>query len=126
MNEELREEHLRRITDEKARAVYDFLCEACEKRPGGNGMEDADQMLVADYCYAEQLKGMLQADIAERGIGQERRNGRQTYWADNKSLSHLRATTELQRKLLAELKLTPASRKAQAVEIDDDFDRFPD
>ena len=68
MNEELREEHLRRITDEKARAVYDFLCEACEKRPGGNGMEDADQMLVADYCYAEQLKGMLQADIAERGI----------------------------------------------------------
>lgn len=124
MNDRMRKTAWERITDPKARKTYDALCEACEARAGG--MTDPDQMLIEDVAFLEQMKEMLREDIAKRGIGQERRNGRQTYWADNKSLSHLRATTELQRKLLAELKLTPASRKAQAVEIDDDFDRFPD
>ena len=72
----------------------------------------------------EQIKGVLQQDIAERGIGKEVRNGRQTYWQDNKSLAHLRAYSESQRKLLAELRLTPNGRKAASVEIDDEFDAF--
>ena len=110
MNEQLRDEHFERITDEKARHVYDYLCDACDKRPGG--MQDPDQMLVAD--------------IAERGIGREARNGRQTYWQDNKSLAHLRAYCEGQRKHLSELRLTPNGRKAADVAIDDDFDTFPD
>lgn len=124
MNEELRTTHFEGITDEKARKLYDLLCDACEKRP--DGMADADQALVADVAYLEQVKELLRADIRERGIGREQRNGRQTYWADNKSLAHYRASAESQRKLLAELKLTPAGRKANAVEIDDDFDQFPD
>ena len=124
INEELRKEHFERITSEGARNMYDRLCEACERRE--DGLTDPDQMLVADIAYAEQIKEMLQADIAARGIGREQRNGRQTYWQDNKSLAHLRAYSESQRKLLNELRLTPAGRKAASVDLDDDFDSFPD
>lgn len=124
MNTGLKKEHWARITDPDARRMYGRLCDACERRAGG--ITDADQMIVADVCYAEQIKGMLQKDIAERGIGQERYNGRQKYWAENKSLAQLRGFTESQRKLLAELRLTPNGRKAASVEIDDDFDSFPD
>ncbi len=124
MNASLKKEHYARIEDKKARKVYDTLCDACDQRSGG--MTDADQMIVADIAYAEQIKGMLTEDIKERGIGKEVRNGRQTYWQDNKSLAHLRACCEQQRKQLAELRLTPAGRKAAQVEIDDDFETFPD
>ena len=124
MNEQLREMHFERITSEKARQVYDYLCDACDRRMGG--MTDADQMLVADYAYAEQIKGVLVEDIAKRGIGQERHNGRQKYWQDNKSLAHLRSYCDQQRKLLAELRLTPNGRRAESIDIDDDFDSFPD
>ena len=124
MNEALRATHFERISDEKARQMYDYLCDACDSREGG--MTDPDQMLVADVAYAEQVKQLLMQDIAERGIGKERHNGRQVYWQDNKSLAHLRAYCDQQRKHLAELKLTPGGRKAAAVEIDDGFDDFPD
>lgn len=124
MNTGLKKEHWIRITDPDARRMYGRLCDACERRAGG--ITDADQMIVADICYAEQIKTMLQRDIAERGIGQERYNGRQKYWAENKSLAQLRGFTESQRKLLAELRLTPNGRRAASVEIDDDFDNFPD
>ena len=124
MNEELRAEHFERITDERARRVYDYLCDACDGRPGG--MTDADQMLIADIAFAEQMKGLYAQDIAERGIGQERYNGRQKYWQENRSPAQIRALSEQQRKHLAELRLTPNGRKAAAVEIDDDFDKFPD
>lgn len=124
MNEELRTRHFERITDEKAQAMYDMLCDACEKRPGG--MSDPDQLLVADIAYAEQVKQMLMEDIKTRGLGQERWNGRQKYWQDNKSPAQLRAYCDQQRKHLAELKLTPAGRKAASMDIDDGFDDFPD
>ena len=124
MNSAMKREHFRRITDPAARKMYNRLCLACEKRP--DGMTDPDQMLIADIAYAEQVKQLLQADIEKRGIGEERRNGRQVYWADNKSIPQLRACSEQQRKHLAELKLTPGGRKAPAVEVDDDFDTFPD
>lgn len=124
MNETLREEHFQQITDEKARGTYDALCDACDRR--ADGITDADQMLVRDVAYAEQVKGMLMADILQRGVGCERTNGRQRYYQDNKSMAHLRNFCESQRKLLGELKLTPAARKAVSVEIDDDFDNFPD
>jgi len=123
MNEALRDDHFTRVTDERARRMYDYLCDACDGRPGG--MTDPDQMLVADVAYAEQVKALLMDDIARRGIGQEKHNGRQTYWQDNKSLAHYRAYCDQQRKHLAELKLTPSGRKAEAVSIDDDFDSFP-
>lgn len=124
MNAALRKEHFQRITDRRARHMYDRLCDACEKR--AEGMTEPDQMLVADVAYAEQVKQLLMDDIAERGLGQERYNGRQKYWQENKSPAQLRAYCEQQRKHLGELKLTPCKRLAAAVEIDDDFDTFPD
>ena len=122
MNEELRDEHFQRITDERARHVYDYLCDACDRRPGG--MTDPDQMLVCDVAFAEQIKGGLMDDVAARGVGQERWNGRQKYWQENKSLAQYRAFCELQRKHLSELRLTPGGRKAASAEIDDEFDAF--
>ena len=122
MNEAMRDQHFDRISNEKARAVYDALCDACERRPGG--MTDADQMLVGDVAYAEQVKQMLMDDIATRGLGCERWNGRQKYWQENKSPAQLRAYCDQQRKHLAELRLTPNGRKAAPVEISDDFDSF--
>ena len=122
MNNALRKEHFIRITDSRARHMYDRLCDACEKRI--EGMTDPDQMLVADIAYAEQIKQMLMDDIAQRGLGQERYNGRQKYWQENKSPAQLRAYTEQQRKHLGELKLTPAKRGSAPEEVDDDFEKF--
>ena len=124
MNSAMKREHFRRITNTAARKMYNRLCLACEKRP--DGMTDPDQMLVADIAYAEQVKQILMDDIDTRGAGCERRNGRQVYWAENKSIAQLRACSEQQRKHMAELKLTPGGRKEKVVEIDDDFDKFPD
>ena len=122
MNTALKREHFRQITDPKARRMYNRLCEACEKRQ--DGLTDPDQMLVADIAYAEQLKQLLIQDVEKRGIGEERRNGRQVYWQENKSPAQIRAFSEQQRKHMAELKITPAGRKAATVEIHDDFDSF--
>ncbi len=122
MNNALRKEHFLRITDKRARHMYDRVCDACDRRP--EGITDADQMLAADIAYAEQIKQMLMDDVAQRGIGQERYNGRQKYWQENKSLAQYRAFAEQQRKHLGELKLTPAKRQAAAVEIDDEFESF--
>ena len=119
MNAAMKEQHFSRINDERARRVYDYLCASCELREGG--LTDADQMLVYDYAYAEQVKQQLQDDIKARGIGREYTNGRQKYWQDNKSVPQLRAYCDQQRKTLAELRLTPTSRKAAALDLDDDF-----
>lgn len=122
MNAQMKREHFKLITDGAARKMYNRLCDACEMREGG--MTDPDQMLVGDIAYTEQIKQMLIQDINERGVGKERHNGRQSYWAENKSISQLRACAEQQRKHMSELKLTPAGRKAASVDIEDDFDRF--
>lgn len=122
MNESMRDEHYLQITDEKARAAYITLCDACDRRP--DGLTDADQMLIRDYCCFEQIKLMAMADILTNGLGHERTNGRQRYYQENKNLALYRNYSDNQRKILAELKLTPATRKAASVDIDDDFDKF--
>ena len=122
MNEELKLRHLATITHESAVEMYEKLCAACEQREGG--MTDPDQMLVADIARAEQIKQQLLDDIAKRGIGQERSNGRQKYWQENRSVAQVRAYVEQQRKHLSELRLTPNSRKAASVLMDDEFADF--
>ncbi len=122
MNEALKVKHMEMITDTNAVDMYDHLCAACEMREGG--MTDPDQMLVADIARAEQVKQALLQDIAKRGIGSERSNGRQRYWEENKSLAQLRAYAEQQRKHLAELRLTPNSRKAAMGVVGDEFSDF--
>lgn len=123
MNNDLKKAHLDTIHNDRAIGVYELLCAACEARDGG--MTDADQMLIGDYARAEELKCIYLEDIAKRGLGQERSNGRQKYWQENKSPAQLRSTIEQQRKLLNELKLTPVSRKANTATYQgDDFDAF--
>lgn len=122
IDEALREKHFLRIESEPARDMYDRLCAACDTRPGG--IAPADQMIVADICYLEQLKQLLMDDIARRGLGQERYNGRQKYWQQNNSPAQYRSCCDQQRKQLSELRLTPASRREQQIEIDDEFERF--
>lgn len=109
--------HYQRITDERARTMYAALCEACDRREGG--MTDAEQMLVSDAAMAEQIKQILLDDIAKNGVGKERSNGRQKYYQENKSVSQLRAYAEQQRKILAELRLTPGSNKAESIPLGD-------
>lgn len=119
----IQERDYRFITDERARDVYDRLCAACDAREGG--ITVADQQLIGDYARAEQLKYQLDEDILTRGIGKERHNGRQSYWEENKSIARRQSTIEQQRKLLAELKLSAQSRKADtAPVVVDDFDEF--
>ncbi len=122
MNEDLRNRHMLTITEDNAIELYDRLCLACDKREGG--ITDADQMIVADAARMEQMKQALLADIAERGVGEERYNGRQKYYQENKSVAQLRAYMEQQRKHLSELRLTPNSRKAASVLLGDEFDEF--
>lgn len=124
VNEALRADHFETVTEERARHMYDALCQACERR--ADGLTDPDQMLIRDVAYAEQIKGLLEKDVMERGIGQERYNGRQKYWQDNKSVAQIRAWSDQQRKHLSELRLTPCRRGAQQVSIDDEFDSFED
>lgn len=122
MNEALKAMHMQTITEKNAVNMYEALCAACEMREGG--MTDPDQMLVADIARAEQIKQMLIADIDARGIGGEHYNGRQRYWQENKSVAQVRAYAEQQRKHLSELRLTPNSRKAAPVMLDDEFGDF--
>lgn len=121
MNNELKAAHYEDITDPKARDMYERLCATCELRDGGT--TDAQQMLIADCARFEQIKQMLIADIAKRGLGWEKKNGRQSYYQKNESVAQLRAYAEQQRKILAELRLTPNSQKEPMLAmIDDGFD----
>lgn len=123
MNSDLRARHMVYIVADDAVDIYDRLCALCDERPDG-GITDADQQLIADYAEMEQNKALLRADVAERGVMVLGRNGRQSYWQENKSVQQIRMTVEQQRKLLNELRLTPASRKARAMNIGDEFDDF--
>ena len=123
MNADLREQHLAQISDEKARALYERLCAACEQREGG--MSDPEQALVADIAMLEQLKQQLYEDIRKRGVVEDFRNGRQRMMRENKSVTSARQLMDQQRKHLAELRLTPSSRRAQPVPVaTDGFDDF--
>lgn len=121
--------HMKQLTgpeaeapDPVAAAMYERLCAACAKRP--EGLSDQDQMLIADIAILEQLKQQLYADIRKRGVVEDFRNGRQRMMRDNKSVQHVRMLMDQQRKHLAELRLTPNSRKAAPVPLDDGFDEF--
>ncbi len=129
MNMELREQHMQQFTDPEtgqvnpmAEKMYDALCAACCKRP--EGISDQDQMLVEDIANLEILKQQLYEDIRVRGVVEDFRNGRQRMKRDNKSVQGVRMLMDQQRKHMAELRLTPNSRKAAQVPIDDGFEDF--
>lgn len=129
MNTDLRDLHMLQLTDTDATApdplaasMYDALCAACQKRP--EGMSDQDQMLVQDIAVLEKLKQQLYADIRDRGVVELFKNGKQRIMRDNPSVRNARMLMDQQRRHLAELRLTPNSRKAAPVPLDDGFDDF--
>ena len=129
MNLELKKMHMLQLTDAEAAmpdptaaAMYDALCAACEKRP--EGISDQDQMLIMDISAMEKMKQQLYEDIRQRGVVEDFRNGRQRLKRENKSIATARMLMEQQRKHLAELRLTPNSKKAVQISLDDDFDQF--
>lgn len=122
MNNALKTMHMETITDKTAIMFYNILCAACEEREGG--MMNADQLIVGDYAYMEQMKQGLLRDVAKRGEMVEFKNGKQNMIVENKSVQQIRSLLDQQRKHLSELRLTPSSRRAAPVILDDDFGSF--
>ncbi len=123
VNAELRAEHLQRITDPHAVRLYDTLCAAClEQRP--EPLDATAQHIIGDIAKMEDIKQRLYDDIAKNGAMLMGRNGRQTYYQENKGIQQARMLMEQQRKHLNELRLTPASRKAIGDSMEDEFSAF--
>ena len=123
MTESISLQHAERIKTPEGLEMYRKICAECEQREGG--MTETDQMLVLDLALTEDIKQLLLEDIHDRGLGSVHNNGRQSYYKENASIPRLRAMMDQQRKILAELRLTPASRKAVQISMfKDDFDEF--
>lgn len=116
----LRESHLAQLRHSGSKDLYMRLTAACEDRPGG--IQAADQDMIFDACFAEDIKTDLRKDIAGRGAVCDVINGKQRFKKENPSVSQLRAYTESQRKLFGDLRVTPAKRGAADAAGDDDFD----
>lgn len=118
----LKASHLEEIVSPRARDLYERLERACLARDGL--CDDACLTLIADAARGEQIKEMLLKDIAERGLGSTYKNYRQSYYKPNESVKEIRAVMDQQRRILKELRLTPASRNADSVTVDDGFGDF--
>jgi len=82
-------------------------------------------IMIADIVRNERLKEQLNVDITNRGLGEMARNGRQSYWRENKSVSQLMKLVDQQRRTMQALGLI-AKQKDQGSDKDDgdDFDDF--
>ena len=120
----LRQRHLDSLKYPESRAMYDRTLALCRDRP--DGVQGTDLDMIFDLCTAEDVKHDLKEDIKKRGVVVETRNGRQVFAKENPSMARLCRYTELQRKIRADLKITPAKRAApeeeQPEEEEDDFD----
>ena len=133
MNGDMKQQQMARIQHPEARALFENICAACEKRPGG--MDDIAQSIAGDIAMMEEQKQRCDEDVAKRGVMVPWKNGRQTGIRENKCIQQARMLREQQRKHLHELRLTPASLKGQEespgeAEVprkpEDEFDDFPD
>ncbi len=125
LDEQLREEHIARL-GESAPAIrlYGRLCQVVGDRP--EGIDAAAQHIVAQIAELERIAELARQDIADKGLRDKYRNGRQIVERENKSISTIQRCIEQQRKLMSELRITPASRRTsrQGSMFDDDFDTF--
>lgn len=122
----LRQRHLSLLASAESREMYDRTLSQCLEKPGG--VTGTDQDMIFDLCSAEDIKQELALDIKKRGVVVETRNGRQVFKKENPSMARMCRYTELQRKIRADLKITPAKRapaEADAPEeTTDDFENF--
>lgn len=125
INEELRRVHLEQFADDPAAVrLYDQLCAVVAARP--EGIDDAAQHLVAQVAELERIRSLAREDVNTNGLTKNFTNGRQRLRVDNKSVGLIMKAGEQQRKLMAELRITPASRRdmQQLGMFGDDFDDF--
>ena len=107
--------------DAAAAARFDALG---QQLGGADTLRPQDAILIADLVRNETLKEKLRADIEKRGLGEMARNGRQSYWRENKSLNLLMKLNDQQRRTMQALGLI-AKQAAVADDTDDgDFDEF--
>ncbi len=112
------------IKEESARKLHEALCAEYLRVHGVEDIPDSSLALIGDVASMEQIKQRLAEEIASRPVVKVR-NGRQEYEKPNPAISELSRLASAQRRNLAELKLTPASRKGIAdLPQDDDFSEF--
>ncbi|AIQ69546.1 P27 family phage terminase small subunit [Paenibacillus graminis] len=101
------------ITLQAARRLFDIIIRELEI---DDNLSDRTIMLADNMALLEQLKQQHIKDIKSRGAVELFKNGTQEMYRQNKSVDAVLKIIESQRKLQAELKLTPASdRKVSGV-----------
>src|SRR5690606_25220265 len=107
---------------EEAKKLVKILIQEWEK---DDNLNDRTLMIVDNRVLLEQLKQEHMDDTKERGVVELFKNGSQEMFRENKSVDKILKIVEQQRKLQAELKLTPASEKkvTEAVTVDE-FEAF--
>ena len=93
---------------------------------GDGDLRPQHGILIANIVRGEYLAEKLKADIDKRGMGETARNGRQTYWRENKSVNALMKLMEQQRRTLQALGLIARSSTGVSADDDDDgdFEKF--
>jgi P27 family predicted phage terminase small subunit len=110
------------IKHKEAKKLFQIIVQELEKE---NALNDRTMMIVDNIVLLEQLKQDHMADIKERGVVELFKNGSQEMFRENKSVDKILKIVEQQRKLQAELKLTPASeKKITEVVTVDEFEEF--
>lgn len=90
-----------------------------------DNLNDRTIMIVDNMVLLEQLKYDHLDDIKKRGVVELFENGSQVMYRQNKSVDAVLKIVEQQRKLQAELKLTPASdKRVMEVVAVDEFEKF--
>lgn len=101
------------IKNRAAKKLFDIVIRELEI---DDNLSDRTIMITDNLALLEQLKQQHLADIKARGVVELFINGSQQMYRQNKSVDSVIKIIEHQRKLQAELKLTPASdRKVSGV-----------
>src|SRR5690606_36525625 len=93
------------IRRKAAKDLFKIIVAELEKE---SNLNERTILIVDNLALLEQMKQQLLDDIKERGVVELFKNGSQEMFRDNKSVDKILKIVEQQRKLLAELQLTPA------------------
>lgn len=108
--------------DKNAADMFDRLA---EELGGVGALKPQQAIMLCDIVRNEGLKEKLRADIEKRGLGETARNGRQTYYRENKSVAALMKLMDQGRRSLQALGLIAKVKDQPDMTDDDgDFDAF--
>ena len=108
--------------DATAASLYDALA---GELGGPETIPPQKALMLADVVRYEALKEQLRADIATRGLGSMAKNGRQSYYKENKCVAMLAKIIDQERRQLQALGLVQRTDKVSGDDgPDDDFDEF--